>query len=114
MDPNQPRMRKGKIKCLDTIVLAFLLICIVVYLLIGAVIFPEFEREAEMRVHKELDKKLQKFVQKFNMSYEDVSELLKIYGQDPGFYNTTKWSIGKAFYFSFTIVTTIGKVTYSR
>ena len=96
-------MKKQNVRTLSFIVSTL------TYLLVGAAIFDALESHTEdgLRVHLEQEEKRYKEI--YNITDEEFMELEKIINKFNIYKTYPQWKFVGAFYFSLTVVTTIGK-----
>jgi hypothetical protein len=85
-----------------------LIICTFTYLLIGAAIFDALESNQEENVRSNLTSEELKFKDEYNITDEEYSEFYKIVNKYHPYRNFPQWQFNGAFYFSLTVITTIG------
>lgn len=96
-------MKKQNVRTLS------LIVCTFTYLLVGAAVFDALESQNESDVRRELNSEEMKLRNKYNITssaYEDLRA--NIWKVQP-YKNGRQWKFAGAFYFSLTVITTIGK-----
>ncbi|XP_022308501.1 two pore potassium channel protein sup-9-like [Crassostrea virginica] len=95
-------MKKQNVRTLS------LIVCTFTYLLVGAAVFDALESQNESDVRRELNSEEMKLRNKYNITssaYEDLRA--NIWKVQP-YKNGRQWKFAGAFYFSLTVITTIG------
>ena len=95
-------MKKQNVRTLSFIVGSF------TYLLIGAAIFESLESQQEETLRNELDRFEHYFKSQYNISDAEFADLECMVIKYETYRNSSQWSFPGAFYFSLTVITTIG------
>lgn len=100
-------MKKQNVRTLS------LIVCTFTYLLVGAAVFDALESEFETTernkyLAEELELKL-----RYNISEEDFRNLTKNVIKSVPHKSGIQWKFAGAFYFAVTVITTIGKFSFS-
>lgn len=101
----------------DTKRLIFLAVLLGIYLLSGAAVFQVLENENEKFEVQQLNSVKRLFLQKHNMTSEDFDFLVEKVetavrhrcGGDPDQWCTSRWTYYASLYFTWSVVTTVGK-----
>lgn len=96
-------MKKQNVRTLS------LIVCTFTYLLVGAAVFDAFESQTEMDLRRTLLEEERAFVENYNISAEDFESLRKNILKVMPYKSGKQWKFPGAFYFSLTVITTIGK-----
>lgn len=99
-------MKKQNVRTLS------LIVCTFTYLLVGAAVFDAFESQTEMDLRRTLLEEERAFVENYNISAEDFESLRKNILKVMPYKSGKQWKFAGAFYFSLTVITTIGKWQY--
>ena len=102
----------------DTKRLICLAILLGIYLLSGAVVFQVLENENDKLEIQELNSMKKFFLEKHNMTPDDFDFLVEKVenavkhrcGGDPDQWCTSRWTYYASLYFTWSVVTTVGKV----
>ncbi|XP_069571657.1 potassium channel subfamily K member 15-like [Brachyistius frenatus] len=86
----------------------FLILCIIVYLLIGAAVFDALESESESSRKKVLEQKLNELRKKYGFVEDDFREIERVVLQSEPHRAGRQWKFAGSFYFAITVITTIG------
>ncbi|CAJ1051368.1 potassium channel subfamily K member 15-like [Xyrichtys novacula] len=86
----------------------FLILCIVFYLLIGAVIFDALESDSESLKKKALEQELDELKKKYGFTEDDFEKIEKVILQSEPHRAGWQWKFAGSFYFAITVITTIG------
>lgn len=96
-------MKKQNVRTLS------LIVCTFTYLLVGAAVFDALESDNELRQRALVQKLQNQLKDKYNVSEQDYrileSVIVKSIPHKAGY----QWKFAGAFYFSTTVITTIGK-----
>ncbi|XP_048780013.1 two pore potassium channel protein sup-9-like [Ostrea edulis] len=95
-------MKKQNVRTLS------LIVCTFTYLLVGAAVFDALESQNESDVRRELNSDEMKLRSKCNISSNDYETLRNIIWKVQPYKNGRQWKFEGAFYFSLTVITTIG------
>jgi len=96
-------MKKQNVRTLS------LIVCTFTYLLIGAAVFDALESEYEIENKRKFFDEENKMKERYNISTEDYERLrINVWKVMP-YKSGRQWKFAGAFYFSLTVVTTIGK-----
>lgn len=96
-------MKKQNVRTLS------LIVCTFTYLLIGAAVFDALESEYEIEHRRKYNQEETQFKAKYNITNEDYEKLRKNILRVMPYKSGRQWKFPGAFYFSLTVVTTIGK-----
>lgn len=99
-------MKKQNVRTLS------LIVCTFTYLLVGAAVFDALESQNESDVRRELNSDEMKLRSKCNISSNDYETLRNIIWKVQPYKNGRQWKFEGAFYFSLTVITTIGKLYF--
>lgn len=97
-------MKKQNVRTLS------LIVCTFTYLLIGAAVFDALESEYEFEYTRKYNAEENNFTTYYNITPEDYRNLTTNILKYMPYRNTTQWKFPGAFYFSLTVITTIGKL----
>lgn len=97
-------MKKQNVRTLS------LIVCTFTYLLVGAAVFDALESQNESDVRRELNSEEMKLRTKYNISISAYDELRANIWKVQPYKNGRQWKFPGAFYFSLTVITTIGKI----
>ncbi len=86
-----------------------LIICIVLYLLIGAAVFDALESDSESSKKRALEHKLSELKKKYGFTEDDYREIERVVLQSEPYRAGRQWKFAGSFYFAITVITTIGK-----
>ncbi|KAJ8321954.1 hypothetical protein KUTeg_000425 [Tegillarca granosa] len=95
-------MKKQNVRTLS------LIVCTFTYLLVGAAVFDAFESQTEMDLRRTLLEEEKEFIENYNISTEDFESLRKNILKVMPYKSGKQWKFAGAFYFSLTVITTIG------
>lgn len=95
-------MKKQNVRTLS------LIVCTFTYLLVGAAVFDALESQNESDVRRELNSEEMKLRTKYNISISAYDELRANIWKVQPYKNGRQWKFPGAFYFSLTVITTIG------
>ena len=95
-------MKKQNVRTLSFIV------CTFTYLLVGAAIFDALESQTEESTKRDLDRSENEYKTIYNISNDDYKELEDIVNKYHPYRTSPQWKFAGAFYFSLTVITTIG------
>ena len=95
-------MKKQNVRTLSFIVSTL------TYLLVGAAIFDALESQTEDVLRGELEQQEKKYKENYNITEEEFIELEKTLNKFNIYKSYPQWKFVGAFYFSLTVVTTIG------
>lgn len=97
----------------DTLQLVILTGLLLIYMIIGAGVFRSLELDNEVKLKAEYYQTFDKFALRNNLSSKALSELFLAQKQacllGVGLHNYNKWDFTGSFYFTGTVITTIGK-----
>ena len=96
-------MKKQNVRTLSFIVSTF------TYLLVGAAIFDALESQTEENTLRDLENAEFKYKNDYNISNDDYKSLEDIIIKYHPYRTFPQWKFTGAFYFSLTVITTIGK-----
>lgn len=97
-------MKKQNVRTLS------LIVCTFTYLLIGAAVFDALESEYESEYTRIYEEEENFFKDHYNISTKEYEELrIILWKAMPYTNNSRQWKFPGAFYFSLTVVTTIGE-----
>ncbi|XP_076877384.1 potassium channel subfamily K member 15-like [Brachyhypopomus gauderio] len=85
-----------------------LIICVLIYLFVGAAIFDALESDTESFRKKVLEEKIVEMKQKFEFSNEDYNEIENVVLLSKPHRAGRQWMFAGSFYFAITVITTIG------
>lgn len=97
-------MKKQNVRTLSFIVSTF------TYLLVGAAIFDALESQAEEYATKIIESNTTSLMNRYNITDDDYQELELLVKDFHQFKTHTQWEFLGAFYFSLTVITTIGEI----
>lgn len=86
-----------------------LILCIVLYLLVGAAVFDALESDSESSKKKSLEQKLTELKKKYDFTEDDYREIERVVVQAEPHRAGRQWKFTGSFYFAITVITTIGK-----
>ena len=96
-------MKKQNVRTLS------LIVCTFTFLLVGAAVFDALESEPEMTNRQRLTKEELSLREYYNITAEDFEKLRYNVIKSVPYKAGTQWKFAGAFYFSLTVVTTIGE-----
>ncbi|XP_039971573.1 potassium channel subfamily K member 9-like isoform X2 [Xiphias gladius] len=85
-----------------------LILCIIVYLLLGAAVFAALESESESSRKKALEQKLNALKNEYGFTEEDYREIERVVLLSGSHRAGSQWKLAGSFYFAITVITTIG------
>jgi|SRR6218665_1249714 len=91
-----------------------LVVATLTYLLIGAAVFEAFEAQFEEAENETLVDDQMKFMNKYNVSERDFQRLTNIVIHSVPHEAGIQWKFAGSFFFSTTVITTIGKFNISQ
>ncbi|KAK2914704.1 hypothetical protein Q8A73_005298 [Channa argus] len=97
------RMKTQNIRTLS------LILSILFYLLLGAAVFDALESESESSRKKALEQKLNELKKKYGFTEDDYREIERVVILSKPHRAGSQWQFAGSFYFSITVITTIGK-----
>lgn len=95
-------MKKQNVRTLS------LIVCTFTYLLVGAAVFDALESEYEINNKRSYCEEENGFKTRFNITHDDYEILRRNILKVMPYKSGTQWKFAGAFYFSLTVVTTIG------
>ena len=96
-------MKKQNVRTLS------LIVCTFTYLLVGAAVFDALESDNEMQQRHLVGNLQNKLMDKYNISWEDYHILESLIVKSIPHRAGYQWKFPGAFYFSTTVITTIGE-----
>ena len=99
-------MKKQNVRTLSFIVSTL------TYLLLGAAIFDALESQAEENTYKFIEKNTSIILTKHNVSHSAYVEFEQLVKEFDQFKKHPQWGFIGAFYFSLTVITTIGNCLF--
>lgn len=85
-----------------------LILCMLSYLLVGAVVFDALESETENSRKKILEQKRNELKKKYRFTDDDYREIERVVLQSEPHRAGRQWKFAGSFYFAITVITTIG------
>ena len=101
-------MKKQNVRTLS------LIVCTFTFLLVGAAVFDALESEPEMTNRQRLKNEELSLREQYNITDEDFETIRYNVIKSVPYKAGTQWKFAGAFYFSLTVVTTIGEYVLLR